>query len=93
MILDLDQTLLKGSGCLEVVGVGETFGAATHRAYRLASGVRFSLNPSTTEAVMRFNFESEGDPQHLLEQSGDIQQLLLRHSGSDQSSLPTLALA
>jgi phosphomannomutase len=93
MILDLDQTLLKGSGCHEVVGVGETFGAATHRAYRLASGVRFSLNPSTTEAVMRFNFESEGDPQHLLEQSGDIQQLLLRHSGSDQSSLPTLALA
>ena len=93
MILDLDQALLKGEGCLEVNGKRETFGVETHRAYRLASGVRFSLNPSTTEAVMRFNFETDGDPQHLLEQSDDILQLLLRHTNPYQASTPILALA
>lgn len=93
MILDLDQALLKGQGCLEVLGAKETFGVETHRAYRLASGARFSLNPSTTEAAMRFNFESDGDPQHLLEQSGEILQLLRRHTVSDQTSVPMLALA
>ena len=93
MIADLDQALLKGKGCLEVEGGKDTFGAETHRAYRLASGVRFSLNPSTTEPVMRFNFESDGEPQHLLEQSGEILQLLLRHTDSDQTSVPILALA
>jgi hypothetical protein len=42
---------------------------------------------------MRFNFESDGEPQHLLEQSGEILQLLLRHTDSDQTSVPILALA
>ena len=93
MILDLDQALLKGKACLEVEGGKATFGVETHRTYQLASGVRFSLNPSTTEAVMRFNFESDGDPQHLLEQSEEILKVLLRHTDSDETSLPVLALA
>jgi len=42
---------------------------------------------------MRFNFESDGDPQHLLEQSEEILKVLLRHTDSDETSLPVLALA
>jgi len=50
MILDLDQALLKGKACLEVEGGKATFGVETHRTYRLASGVRFSLNPSALKS-------------------------------------------
>lgn len=62
------------------------------RAYHLAEGMRFSINPSTTEPVLRLNFESCGSPKELVRQADDIVQRVWQHEKLSHAGPPTLKI-
>jgi phosphomannomutase len=55
--------------------------------------MRFSINPSTTEPVLRLNFESCGSPKQLVRQADDIVQWVWQHEKLSHAGLPTLKIA
>lgn len=63
------------------------------RAYYLQDGIRFSLNPSTTEPLMRLNFESTGSDEALLQRAESILGAVWPYQNNPELAKPALVPA